>query len=390
VRWEAQVLARIGQSKGILSADPPFVDEAGIVLPLEHFPGITLSTWVEKYGPNARGPRADLRARTDLWIAIARDLDEAHREGVVHRLLRPEVILVEDTIEPREIRVTGFDLAKQLSAETTVSRTTIADERLVMAAPEVVTAFSSAQPASDQFSLGAILALLLVGRPLFDSTRTLVASRRLVTRVRDVAQRVPLSLDEAVTRMLALRPTDRFPSLAEAIEAVRRGRTGETAPTLFPQPAAPLDPDNLIRGARVGTDYEILSRLGQGGLAVVYAARHLVSGRTRALKVSRPEESAESALRDEYRILSELDHPNIVKVIDLSKMVEGRLTLVMERVGGETLRTWIERNKLPDANARRRLARVRRVRACRGVAGVHPEPWYASCAPRCVRPSTAL
>jgi hypothetical protein len=37
-------------------------------------------------------------------------------------------------------------------------------------------------------------------------------------------------------------------------------------------------------------------------------------------------------------------------------MVEGRLTLVMERVGGETLRTWIERNKVPDPNARRRLA----------------------------------
>lgn len=37
-RWEAQVLGRLGRSEGILSADPPFADEAGIVLPFEHFP----------------------------------------------------------------------------------------------------------------------------------------------------------------------------------------------------------------------------------------------------------------------------------------------------------------------------------------------------------------
>src|SRR5690606_24440560 len=68
-RWEAQVLGRLGRSEGVLTADPPFSDEAGIVLPLEHFKGITLTTWVERYGPDARGKeKADLRVRTDLWI----------------------------------------------------------------------------------------------------------------------------------------------------------------------------------------------------------------------------------------------------------------------------------------------------------------------------------
>ena len=58
-------------------------------------------------------------------------------------------------------------------------------------------------------------------------------------------------------------------------------------------------------------------------MAVVYAARHLVSGRTRALKIARTEDAAEEALRGEYQVLSTLDHPNIVRVIDLTKMVEG-------------------------------------------------------------------
>lgn len=358
-RWESQVLGRLGKSEGILSADPPFADEAGIVLPLEYFKGITLTTWVEKYCPDAHGKeKATLRARTDLWMRVVETMDEAHRQGVVHRILRPEVVLVQDLPEPEEIRITGFDLAKQLAADATLSLTSVADDRLTYAAPEVVTAFSSAEPASDQFSLGAILALLLTGKPLFESTRQLVAARRLMRRVRDMAPRIPLRLDEAVAKMVELRPTDRFPSLLAASAAVREARDPEarTLPGLGLARRTPLDADNLQAGDRIGADYEIVSRLGQGGMAVVYAARHLVSGRTRALKIARTENAAEDALQQEYQVLSGLDHPNVVKVIDLTKMVEGRLTLVMERVGGKTLRQWLAEHAESETAARRRLA----------------------------------
>lgn len=358
-RWEAQVLGRLGRSEGVLTADPPFSDEAGIVLPLEYFKGITLTTWVERYGPDARGKeKAELRVRTDLWMRIARTIDEVHRQGVVHRLLRPDVVLVEDKQEPTEVRVTGFDLAKQMTSDATISLTTIHDDRLVYAAPEVVTAFSSAEPASDQFSLGAMLALVLTGKPLFENTRQLIAQRRLMRRVRDISQRLPLSLDEAVARMVELRATDRYASLADAIEAVRVGRDpSPRVQAVIPNTGrAPLDADNLQAGQRIGSDYEIVTRLGQGGMAVVYAARHLVSGRTRALKIARSEDPAEEALRGEYAVLTGLDHPNIVRVIDLTKMVEGRLTLVMERVSGMNLRQWLVQHPAPEPTAQRRLA----------------------------------
>ncbi|MDQ3363900.1 MAG: protein kinase [Myxococcota bacterium] len=358
-RWEAQVLGRLGRIDGVLAADPPFSDESGIVLPLEAFQGITLTTWVERYGPDARGKeKADLRVRTDLWIRIARTLDEVHRQGVVHRLLRPDVVLVEDKQGPTAICIIGFDLAKQISTDATIALTTIHDDRLVNSAPEVVTAFSTAEPASDQFSLGAMLALLLTGKPLFENTRSLMAARRLMRRVRDISQRIPLSLDEAVTKMVELRPTDRYPTLVAAIDAVRVGR--DTSPrgqsVLANTGREPLDADNLQAGTRIGTDYEVINRLGQGGMAVVYAARHLVSGRTRALKIARTEDTAEEALRGEYDVLTKLDHPNIVRVIDLTKMVEGRLTLVMERVSGMNLREWLVQHPTPEPTTQRRLA----------------------------------
>ena len=157
-RWEAQVLGRLGRIPGILAADPPFQDEAGIVLPLELFRGVSLASWADKF---ALTKKAEFGARVDLWLRIAQALDQAHQQGVVHRLLRPEVILVDNGPAPAQLRVIGWDLAKQLTGDGTVFYTSLTDDRQRMAAPEVVQAFSSASPASDQFSLGAILALLV-------------------------------------------------------------------------------------------------------------------------------------------------------------------------------------------------------------------------------------
>ena len=109
------MLGRLGKLDGILKADPPFEDEAGIVLPLEYFESITLATWVERY---AMPKKARFEDRIGLWLDIAAAIADAHDEGVVHRLLRPEVILVQDTPKPTEIRITGFDLAKQLARRT--------------------------------------------------------------------------------------------------------------------------------------------------------------------------------------------------------------------------------------------------------------------------------
>jgi serine/threonine protein kinase len=97
----------------------------------------------------------------------------------------------------------------------------------------------------------------------------------------------------------------------------------------------------------VGADYEIGDPLGHGGMAVVYAARYLPSGRTRALKIARRNPDAEEALRGEYQVLSTLDHPGIVRVLDLTHMVESCLTLVMEHVGGETLKHGLGADRPP-------------------------------------------
>jgi Tol biopolymer transport system component/tRNA A-37 threonylcarbamoyl transferase component Bud32 len=93
--------------------------------------------------------------------------------------------------------------------------------------------------------------------------------------------------------------------------------------------------------------YTIERLLGSGGMATVYLAHDLKHDRKVALKIMRPELSAilggERFLR-EIRIAAKLNHPHILALYD-SGEVDGHLYYVMPHVGGESLRSKIEREK---------------------------------------------
>lgn len=356
--WEARVLVNVGRHNNIVSADPPFIDEIGVCLPLEHFEGITLSSWVERYlGEDAAWP--SLTARLRLWVRIAQALEFAHGQGVVHRLLRPDVILVENAAESPQVRLTGFDLAKQMQLQATVAWSKVEDERTIWAAPEILRDFHDAEPRSDQYALGMLLGLLCTGELLVPSTKTLLQRGNAVPHLSALDARLPKALDGVLQRMLAERPADRYESVAEAMAALR-DTWAERKPARRgrPEPAevTALDPEDLEPGTRLGSDYEVTTRLGIGGLATVYQVRNLAVGRSYALKIARPSEEAEAALRAEYETLSALDHPRLVKVAGLSKVVPERLTLVMERVEGQTLSSWLSEHPQPDPALLQRYA----------------------------------
>lgn len=90
----------------------------------------------------------------------------------------------------------------------------------------------------------------------------------------------------------------------------------------------------------MGERYEILGRLGHGGMGIVYAARDRVLDREVAIKViDRAEPSGDVArrLEAEARILGRLEHPGIVPVHDAGSMADGRLFYVMKLVRGGRL-----------------------------------------------------
>jgi serine/threonine protein kinase len=116
--------------------------------------------------------------------------------------------------------------------------------------------------------------------------------------------------------------------------------------------------------------YEILDKLGEGAMGVVYRARDGNLGRVVALKMLSAELAAEDELtrrfQREAEAVGRLNHPNIVTVYDLGE-ADGQLYMAMELLEGDDLRDLIERSTpIPLAERSRIMLEI-----CRGLGYAH-------------------
>jgi serine/threonine protein kinase len=142
-------------------------------------------------------------------------------------------------------------------------------------------------------------------------------------------------------------------------------------------PAHPGNDPHDDRDPRIGlildSKYELLERLGQGGMGTVYRARRLHIGDEVAVKLLSHElvreEQALARFRREARSAAMIRHQNVVSIHDFNDAsgVNGESYIVMELVKGESLRSLLERDgRLP---AERAVALMRDI--CAGVGVAH-------------------
>ena len=102
----------------------------------------------------------------------------------------------------------------------------------------------------------------------------------------------------------------------------------------------------LTEGMFVGDRYEIVNKIGTGGMSDVYKAKDHTLGRFVAIKVLKPEFSEDVnfviKFRTEAQSAAGLEHPNIVNIYDVGSE-NGMHYIVMEYVEGITLKTYIEK-----------------------------------------------
>jgi serine/threonine-protein kinase len=139
---------------------------------------------------------------------------------------------------------------------------------------------------------------------------------------------------------------------------------------------------------RIGTviaGYRIESRIGRGGMGVVYRAHHLNLDREAALKVIAPDLAESSGFRERFareaRIAAALAHPNIVTVYDAGE-VEGTLYLAMQYVEGSDLAAML--------TVEGRLRPYRAIDVCRQVAGALDAAHAKGLIHRDVKPANVL
>jgi serine/threonine protein kinase len=113
-------------------------------------------------------------------------------------------------------------------------------------------------------------------------------------------------------------------------------------------PGKPVDP---MLGRVIAGRYRLEARAGEGGMGVVYRARHVLIDRVVALKLIRPDLRGETHLRQwmlrEARAANRVDHAHIIDIHDIGETEEGELYLVMEYLVGTSLSSELARGPMP-------------------------------------------
>jgi tetratricopeptide (TPR) repeat protein len=175
---------------------------------------------------------ADYRERwreiAGLVAGIAEAVAAAHAQGIVHRDLKPANVLFDVDDTPM---VSDFGLARSLDADSSLTAPEAALGTPRYMAPEAATGARNAlMPATDVYSIGAILHELLCGKPQWDGLSTAQVLERLARDAPDLPRRidpaVPTELERICLWARARTPEAR-PSahtLAQALRCYQRGR----------------------------------------------------------------------------------------------------------------------------------------------------------------------
>ena len=175
----------------------------------------------------AAGPVGEREAARMVLLA-ARAIQYAHQHGVVHRDLKPANILLDDEATPF---VSDFGLAKQQVDGGSLTATgAILGTPLYMAPEQASAGRQPVGPASDVFSLGAILYALVAGRPPFQASSPVGTLLQLLEQEPAPPRRynkdLSRDLEMIVMRAIQKPPELRYPSagaLADDLQAYLDG-----------------------------------------------------------------------------------------------------------------------------------------------------------------------
>ncbi|GLZ11626.1 hypothetical protein Acsp04_18610 [Actinomadura sp. NBRC 104425] len=160
----------------------------------------------------------------ELGAQIAEALDAAHGRGVVHRDVKPANIMV---LPGNRVKILDFGIARYADRTSDLTGSGIVGTPAYMP-PERFEKGTRPDVRGDLYALGAVLFVMLTGRPPFaaDTVGTLV--KKIVLdpppRVRELRPETPEDLDGLVAALLAKNPGDR-PQSAGQVAAVLRGRS---------------------------------------------------------------------------------------------------------------------------------------------------------------------
>jgi serine/threonine protein kinase len=219
---EARTASRIRHEHIVDITDFGYVRDGVPFFAMEYLEGCTLAERIR-----AEGRLPWPRARR-IFLQICTALQAAHREGVVHRDMKPDnVFLVERSGEPDFVKVLDFGIAKLLTEEADrgLTQTGAVIGTAAYMSPEQAQSLD-VDPRTDVYSAGIILYQMLTGRVPFEADGFLgILAKHLTERppsLRAIAPdaRIPVAVEREVLKALRKQREERHGSAGELAEAL--------------------------------------------------------------------------------------------------------------------------------------------------------------------------
>ncbi|MDP4585753.1 MAG: Stk1 family PASTA domain-containing Ser/Thr kinase [Microbacteriaceae bacterium] len=223
---EARHTARLAHPNIMSVFDQGHVDDT-LYLVMEYLPGMTLRDLLNDFGT------LTVEQSLDIATAVLHGLSVAHREGILHRDVKPEnVILVNDG----RIKIGDFGLARPVNNATDTGKSLMGTVAYI--APELLTR-TSADNRSDLYSVGIMLYEMLTGRqPFIGDTPMQVAVQHAQEPMPFAAELNPTvsrAVDDVIQWATQKEPTDRprdARTMLDALtQALKRPESVTDAPT---------------------------------------------------------------------------------------------------------------------------------------------------------------
>jgi serine/threonine-protein kinase len=217
---EARAASKISHPHALSVTDFGEAEDGVVFLVMEYLSGKTLKEILRSEGPLPL-PRA-----VEILRQVGGALDAAHGEGVVHRDLKSDNIMLLSSSGTDYAKVLDFGIAKIKEPEGAYDPALTAPD-LVIGTPQYMSPEQCSQSPdidarSDIYSLGVILYEMLVGHVPFigDSPTTIMLKHLQQPAPSVLAERsdVPEAIGRVVARALEKRPEDRYETVGELVE----------------------------------------------------------------------------------------------------------------------------------------------------------------------------
>ncbi|HEY2960843.1 MAG TPA: serine/threonine-protein kinase [Pyrinomonadaceae bacterium] len=255
---EARAASRISHPNALSVTDFGEDENGTVFLVMEFLSGRTLKQVIREDGP------LPLQRTVEITRQVGDALNAAHLQGVVHRDLKSDNIMLLDTMVGDHAKVLDFGIAKINEPEGTRD-VGLTAPNLVIGTPQYMSPEQCSQESeidsrSDIYSLGVILYEMLVGHvPFSADSPTMVMMKHLqepVPSVLDERSDIPATVARVIARAMAKLPANRYQTVAELVEdlTIASGMAQfapvptPTTVTVTPPPIIPIvsdDPDEV-------------------------------------------------------------------------------------------------------------------------------------------------